>query len=157
MEVAVLPERRFCVPAPDSHRSVASLDLSASWRSHIPFGRLFSCQESAGFYLSLTYQVVTKKTKCTKDFSKLSDCLHLHLHFSIGTEIGQTTKTFSLTTLMAKNSAWSVMLFRSFYKTFTNTPSLSYWHAKQSKWRNFFHADTKIPSRRKQEGTRSTV
>ena len=39
MEVAVLPERRFCVPAPESHRSVALLGLSASWQSHIPFRR----------------------------------------------------------------------------------------------------------------------
>ena len=94
---AALPERRFCMPAPESHRSVASLDLSASWRSHIPFGRLFICQGSSGFYLPLTCQVVTEKTKCAKDFSELSNCLHLRLHFSIGSEIVQTTKTFSLT------------------------------------------------------------
>ena len=42
--VAALPERRFCVPAPESHRSVAVL---VSSHSHIPFGRLFSCQGSS--------------------------------------------------------------------------------------------------------------
>ena len=37
---AVSPE---IVPAPESHRSVFTLDLSRSWRS-ITFGRSFSCQ-----------------------------------------------------------------------------------------------------------------
>ena len=32
------------VPAPESHRSVASLTLARSWQSHIPFGSLFSFQ-----------------------------------------------------------------------------------------------------------------
>ena len=109
MEVAVLPECRFCMPAPESHRSVASLDLSASWQSHIPFGWSFSCQGSVGFYLPLTYQVVTKKTKCAKDFSELSNCLHLRLHFYIGSDIVQTTKTFSLTTITGtKILFWSI-------------------------------------------------
>ena len=87
----------------------------------------------------LNFLLVGKKSKWTKDFSKLSNCLHLCLHFFIGTEIVQTTKTFfshyyysykkfdlydffSLTTLMAKKSTWVVTLFRSFYKTFRITP-----------------------------------
>jgi len=42
MFFAALPERRFFVPAPESHRSVALLSLSASWQSRIPFGRSFN-------------------------------------------------------------------------------------------------------------------
>ena len=38
--LGVLPEHRFCIPAPDSHRSVA---LLVSSQNHIPFRRSFSC------------------------------------------------------------------------------------------------------------------
>ena len=34
---------RFCMPAPESHRSVTAL---VSSHSHIPIGRLFSCQRT---------------------------------------------------------------------------------------------------------------
>ena len=37
---------RFPIPAPESHRSVAVLALSRSSHSHIPIGRLFSCQRT---------------------------------------------------------------------------------------------------------------
>ena len=40
----VFSESRFSVPAPESHRSVASLAPVRAWQSHIQFGSLFSFQ-----------------------------------------------------------------------------------------------------------------
>ena len=77
---AGLPECRFSVPAPESHRSVAVLVLikKRSSHSHIPSSRLFSCNRLSGNEKSRhtnAYRLPAKRI----DLSFLRWWLHIHV------------------------------------------------------------------------------
>ena len=116
MEVAVLPERRFCMPAPESHRGVASLDLSASWRSHIPFGRSFSCQGAWGL------------------FSPPSSLDNGVLFFSPVLRLFEKSSQFPIGRKKIKMD----QRFFEIIKLFTFVPPLFYWYGNRANYKNFF-------------------
>ena len=145
---AAFPERRFCIPAPESHRSVAALISS---RSHIPFGRLFSCQGSRRAFMCPHLSSSNEKNKTGERFffhfssSNGFPILYegfcfLPFHFFIGTKKIEIADLFS-----------------GFYKSFTFT-SLHFFngHFFEAVYQTFL-PNTKIPSKRKPEGTRNTV
>ena len=145
---AALPERRFCVPAPESHRNVAVLVSSLS---HIPFGRLFSCQGSQSPHLLWTKGCQNTTLLPKKVFSFFYrpgmflsllllvqknhfglKNLKTSLNFLLVGKFSECTKLFSnftnhlhlhtSTFLMATFLRLCTKLFRSFYKTFTTNP-----------------------------------
>ena len=152
--VAALPERRFCVPAPESHRSVASLCLSASWRSHIPFGRLFSCKGSRRANALHLFRTTgwENTPMLSKKVSFFLQDRNVPLTITTGTEKSICAKVFSPTyqvvtkkAKLAKDFPFTFQVvtdFRFCTKVFAFYPSTSLLARKNSKLPIFFLAFT---------------
>lgn len=100
---------------------------------------------------SPTYQVVTKKAKLAKDFPST---------FQVVTDFRFCTKVFAFLPLhffIGTEKIEIADLFFGFHKSFTFASlHFSNGHFFETVYQTFFRT-TKVPSKRKQEGTRSTV
>jgi len=144
---AALSERRFCVPAPESHRSVAAL---VSSRSHIPFGRLFSCQGSQRANALHLFRTTgcQNTTLLSKKVSFFLQVRNVPLTITTGTEKSICAKVFSPTYQVVTKKAklaidfpftfQVVTDFRFCTKVFAFYPSTSLLARKNSKLPIFF-------------------
>ena len=150
--VAALPERRFCVPAPESHRSVASLCLSASWRSHIPFGRLFSCKGSRRANALHLFRTTgwENTPMLSKKVSFFLQDRNVPLTITTGTEKSICAKVFSPTYQVVTKKAKLAKDFPSTFQVVTDfrfctkvfaffTLPLLYWYGNPANYKIFFH------------------